>query len=325
MKKRALHFSGKKFDYLPVPGIMNICASSHQRSVLTPLCFAFGLSVCTVFGDIHYVSLNGSHTHPFGSSNGVYQLENEIVVSNAITLLSLNGRSTVTVDGNVQDRCFNLNHSGGILDGFSITDGYVKGDDGAGVRCSGGLIRNCHIYGNYADNDFICAGICVILPGSGGGVYLTGNGTLERTLVENNTADFGGGAYLDSGMIVNSKILGNLAMLDAGGVWAAFGTSILNSTIAANECNSSGGGIYFIDFGYVSNSIVYSNTDSGAGPNYYDPLLSQPDIPIAVQRQCLQWGLAILPATPSLLTSRQTIFIYTPHRHVLTLDSTLLP
>ena len=98
-------------------------------------------------------------------TNGVYILTNQITLATNITIRSDNNglldRDGVIVNGgfpNNSNRCFTLSFSNAVVEGLTITNGYVVGN-GGGVYITAGTLRNCLVTGNTATN------------GSGGGVY----------------------------------------------------------------------------------------------------------------------------------------------------------
>ena len=93
-------------------------------------------------------------------TNGVYQtgsrltsdgVENRVVVTNTVTLQSVNGPTVTSIDGgNLVRRIYLTN--GVLLAGFTLTHG--KGGTGGGVFCASTneLISNCQLINNSAVN-----------------------------------------------------------------------------------------------------------------------------------------------------------------------------
>jgi len=139
-------------------------------------------------------------------TNGTYYLTNQVVISQALTLQSVNGREVTIVNGNnspgrpVTNRCFYLNASGAVLDGFTITNGIALAYPGGGglVSIAGTITRNCRVTG------------CIASNSSGGGI---------RT----------------SGVITNCEIIGNIGVSGSGGISTGSGATIVNCTIASNR------------------------------------------------------------------------------------------
>jgi len=166
----------------------------------------------------------------------------------AVTVQSLRGPTNTIISGGGSGRCAYLSHSNAILDGFTLTSGYLSGDRGAGALIDrNGVLRNCVVKGNQATT-FYWYDPCFPsspVPGLGGGVYCNNGGTLQGCLVAGNTA---------SG--------------EGGGIYCYSNGAIQNCTFADNQSSTLGGGIYFFRGGSVENSVVYFNT-AGQGANVY--------------------------------------------------------
>ena len=94
-------------------------------------------------------------------TNGVYILTNQMIIATNITLRSENNGTNdplgtiINADNYagkpVTNRCFTLSQSNALVEGFTITNGYVLGD-GGGVYISAGTLRNCLVTGNMVTN-----------------------------------------------------------------------------------------------------------------------------------------------------------------------------
>ena len=83
--------------------------------------------------------------------DGTYLLSTNISIIIGITVESVNGYSSTIIDGNNATRCFFIDHTDALLDGFTIQNGYNPGGFGGGVNIDdGGSIVNCYITGNQA-------------------------------------------------------------------------------------------------------------------------------------------------------------------------------
>jgi len=228
----------------------------------------------------HYVSLSGTNISPYSSlataanniqsavdvaiagdlilvNDGTYTLTTNISVSKSITIRSLNGQASTTVDGNLATRCFYMNDVNAVIDGFTIKNGRSLGGYGGGVQCDNGTIQNCIIENNAATD--------------GGGVALNNSGMVINCIIRNNTADWGGGIRCFNGTVRNSLITGNTATPHGGGINIWSNGTIQNCTITNNTATD-GAGIRLWNNGIVENSIIYFNTgssnyiiDSGTG------------------------------------------------------------
>jgi hypothetical protein len=174
------------------------------------------------------------------TSDGV---ANRVVITNSVTLRSVNGASVTSIDGGQAVRCVSLTN-GASLVGFTLTRG--KGGNGGGVNCASlnELISDCQFISN--------SGV------SGGGVY---SGTLNNCTLSGNASgagmnNQGGGAF---GSILNYCTLtgnktGYNVGTDGGG---ASGCTLNHCAINNNRADSdwsNGAGIY----GCVANNCSFS-------------------------------------------------------------------
>ncbi len=166
-----------------------------------------------------------------------YSLKNRVVITNAITVASVNGAAVTLIDGSGAAayattnavRCVYMGN--GVLDGFTLRGGATfshamsadEHDKGGGVvnmmgAAAGTQVRNCIIRDGKAYD--------------GGGVFV-----------------FIG---IDSNPVVNCLITGNYAQYGGGADW----TKLVNCTVAGNTAAMNGGGAYNCT---VNNSICYGN------------------------------------------------------------------
>ncbi|MBU0677154.1 MAG: thrombospondin type 3 repeat-containing protein [Verrucomicrobia bacterium] len=185
-------------------------------------------------------------------SNGIYYLAAEIVVTNAITVESVNGRSVTMIDGQHSVRCLNLGDSACTISGFTIRNGlaseYYPGNTGAGVYC-------CDQYFNGSTNPVVSE--CSILNNSaimnasgtawGGGCR---GGRVIRCTISGNTAHSGGGCY-DS-TLSNCTVFDNSAATGGG----SERSTLTHCTVFSNSATI-GGGSYSDT---LINCILWSNT-----------------------------------------------------------------
>jgi parallel beta-helix repeat protein len=220
--------------------------------------------------------------------DGTY-VENISFMGKAITVKSVNGAASTTIDGNASGSVVTFNNSegsGSVLDGFTVTNGYrEEGGDGGGIYCysSSPSITNCIITGN-------------TVTGSGGGGDEDGGGiycyssspSITNCTIAGNTARVSGGGiycYSSSPNITNCTITGNTAAHGVG-IWCAYSSpSIINCTIAGNTATSnygSGGGISCATTSSpsITNCTIAGNTagTNGSGGGIYCSWYCYPSI-----------------------------------------------
>ena len=242
-----------------------------MKKIFIPLLLVLSFSFNLVAQNTLYVSPGGSNTSPYSSlataainiqtavdaatagdlilvNDGVYTLTANVSVTQGITIKSINGYPAVTINGNNVTRCFYVNSSGAVIDGFTITNGRNLSGYGGGVQCDNGVIKNCLIE-NCASRD-------------GGGVALDNSGMVFNSIIRNNSADWGGGVRCFGNSTVRGCLItGNTATPHGGGVNIWSGGTIQNCTIVNNSATD-GAGIRLWNNGIVENSVIYSNTGS---------------------------------------------------------------
>jgi hypothetical protein len=210
----------------------------------------------TASGTTHYVDLNSTNPVPpysgWGTAatniqdavdtstngdlilvtNGVYQYgsrvsadgtTNRLIITNAVTLQSINGPAVTSIDGNSTVRCAYL-ADGSLLTGFAVTHGSAQ--NGAGVFCTSvsALLSNCVLAANSG-----------AASSQGGGTF---SGSIYNCTLSNNTSLHGAGAALSA--LYNCNISSNSGTI-GGGVWSA---TLNNCTLDGNFARSEGGGAY---------------------------------------------------------------------------------
>jgi len=242
-------------------------------------------------------------------TNGPYVLTNQIVITNAIVLKSVNGRAVTVINGNLPintNGCLNLTKSGAILDGFTITNGGIIGNGGGVIGAAGTTVKNCLITGCMATN----------AQGSlslGGGAYI--NGVITNCEIIGNISynSIGGGICLAAGAAANFEGANNMvgahtpgANAYGGGIYAGSLTLIDHCLIYANGyTNCWGGGVIFSggNGGTIRNSLVYNNQAMYGGGIYgYNNGITIPNCTVASNTATAGGGgitLMIKPATTS--------------------------
>lgn len=231
-----------------------------------------------------------------------------------------NGFSGENFDGEVS--VANALEQPTLLDGFTIEGGYADGCGrnipGSSARFGGGIylvkngiVQNCIISENYAvtrgggvfmnyggrvSDCFIsrntCPGYNLVRNGLGGGVYIVGEGVIERSFVVNNNARRGGGIYLEKehhvrsydAVVEMSVIANNTASNEGGGVYCD-STGVLTGTwILRNNCmdpgltgNGKTGGIFIDQYAVLTAVGIYGNTASMSARQGYAINIDAPE------------------------------------------------
>ena len=148
------------------------------------------------------------------------------------------------------------------LDGVTIQGGYAQG--GTGVDDF--KIETSFIYNNNADAD-------------GGAVYVDNRGLVLRSMLANNSAHNGAGAYLHNEvettndypeyLILSTCVVSNNTMTGNGAVYCGKGGVLMQNTITNNHCvtatdatdanASQTAGIYADEYALVLNSVIWNN------------------------------------------------------------------
>ena len=222
-----------------------------------------------------------------------YALSNRVLITNNITVRSVNGPEGTIIlgkessgggNGDGAVRCVYM--TTGKIYGFTISNGFTlttgslleetgggiwlttgcavtnctisgnsASDLGGGTYCYGGSVSDCSISGNTADN-------------YGGGVYFNSGGSLSDCTISGNNAGSGGGVYCDSrGSVSDCSISGNSANYFGGGV-NCYDSSVSDCSISGNSANYFGGGVYCYDSS-VSDCSISGNTANKLGGGFY--------------------------------------------------------
>jgi len=190
---------------------------------------------------------------------GEYFITDSIVIDKNIVLRGMSGADATIINGlDSYQRCVMLNSSRAIIDGFTITSGFVSNDDvGGGIKIGsdGGTVSRCIIVGNRA--------------GRGGGIFVENIGMIRSCYVMDNWAWIGGGGiFSDEGSVIirNSYIVDNYAF-KGGGMYSSGILEIYNSNISYNTASYVGGGVYSSNALVLENCLVSFNTanEGGAG------------------------------------------------------------
>ena len=210
-------------------------------------------------------AIEGTNSPTVWVNSGSYTLTVQVVVYKGVTVRGTGGATNTVINGAGVTRCVSITHSGVVLDGFTVTNGYLASGSGAGINMTGGLVRNCLIVRNN----------CVW--GRGGGLDMNG-GTLESSTVQANlahghtTEGRGGGVHANNAVISNCVLRANTVNDlvnyqdngDGGGAYLIGTSQLLNSLIVSNIAYSDhrlrGGGVY-LESGAptVANCVIQGN------------------------------------------------------------------
>ncbi|MBN1280243.1 MAG: choice-of-anchor D domain-containing protein [Candidatus Thermoplasmatota archaeon] len=201
--------------------------------------------------------------------DGEYYPKQTLVLHKGITLRSFHGAEVTVLNASGSRRCVMLDHENAVLRGFTITNGYVYSDYGAGVELFKGTVDRCFITKSIANN------------GAGGGIASVGNGVIRNCYIESNSGGLGGGVYAShEAYMENCLIRNNLCSTQGAGVYlcSAYGGE-REVTLTTITENTGSGGVYGIfpasaSTNRISNSIVYGNLNSNGGESNYLGALS---------------------------------------------------
>ena len=296
-----------------------------QTRLLQLALAALVLGVMNSLATVHYVSVNSASPSPPYTNwsnaatsiqdavdsalagdlvlvtNGVYQtggrltpgyfLTNRVLVTNPITVQSVNGPGVTFIVGvqassSKSVRCVYLTN-GPTLSGFTLTNGggwnngQLPQDGGAGVWCSTSntiVVSNCVLIGNSASigggsyqgtliNCTLTGNSATYASGGygyGGGAY--GAALNNCTLSANRAVGNGGGAY--SSTLTNCTLTGNSASWGGG----AFSGMLSSCTLTSNSAAIYGGGAALVTT--VTNCTLIGNSAGQSGGGVFDCTLN---------------------------------------------------
>lgn len=215
------------------------------------------------------------------SGPGNYDID---LLGKAITVRSVAGPETCIIDASNAAGfyrggfLFTHNESSAtVVDGFTITGGYLFNGGAIYVESGSPVIQNCIITGNTCDcwgaavylNSQTNATIrdCVIVGNTsaaeGGGVFtIDCGGRIENCTISDNVANTGGGICVFGGDVafISCSITDNYSSSYGGGGYVYEG-NLINCTIADNATGWEAAGLYTWDTATtITNSIIWGNT-----------------------------------------------------------------
>lgn len=249
--------------------------------------------------DVVKAAMTNTGTRLVWITNGTYYPTNQIVVTNVMTIRSVNGRDLTILNGGSagNNRCVAL-ANGDVFNGLTVTNYRINGIDGTIYSVDTVSILNCLITGNRLTNGY-GGGVysvrstggtypkmtnCIVsgnwAQNGGGGIYMQQYSTIAGCVIENNTADlyYGGGicAYFTTytgNLISNCFIINNRCNGTSGGggiYMPGVNNDVVSCVITGNvSSRAPGGGMYLRNVD-VFNSIIIGNcsTNSSAGGVY---------------------------------------------------------
>ncbi len=269
-----------------------------------------------------YVSQTGRHVPPFNDwataatniqaaldlamdgatvwlDDGVFQIPETLLLCRPVTLKSLHGKESTTLDGMGERSVIQLWHPQARLEGVRIAHG--SGIWGGGISALGGgqianssivsntasqgggiyalgttCITNCDIAFNDERGIQIQGGEianCQIAQNAGGGMRISG--TLVRSCsIHDNQAYIGGGIYNSYGdsIIDRCTVVSNVARGGrGGGLYMSYGGGWITNTLIAQNESAVGGGIAaeLSRFSAIHCTIAHNTAPTGAGVYHY--------------------------------------------------------
>lgn len=178
------------------------------------------------------------------------------VITNPVEVFALGAREATVVDGQGLRRVLTL-LTNAIVSGLTLSNGASAGGGGGVYLTGGGTLVSCTVLRSTAGS-------------YGGGVFLQTTGVIAQCTFQRNTAltNDGGAIYLAQGGLVDAcRILNNTAK-KAGGLFLDSGGRVLNTIVAGNTANGSparGGGLLFYNGGRAEHCTIISNTSATTG------------------------------------------------------------
>lgn len=252
------------------------------RQMVLPLVGIYLLCSVVALPATHFVSPHGEHMAPFTSwrdaatniqaavdvaepggyvlvTNGVYQLDEQVVVSNGICMSAFPSVGKTVLDAQHQDRCLYVVGNNTRVIGFTLINGHA--DLGGGALCADSarlvscIVSNCAVDG--------CSAL-------GGGVYCKTEAVVSNCIVVANSASscaggIAGGVACYGGLVVDCTIRGNSTTPSgAGGGVLCWRGGVLRDSIVEYNSAELGAGILNWETGKIENCTISMNEALGS-------------------------------------------------------------
>ncbi|MCF7707729.1 MAG: PKD domain-containing protein [Verrucomicrobia bacterium] len=238
----------------------------------------------------HVIVTNGVY-NTGGALTPGHTCSNRVVITNNIILRSVNGPAHTIIKGaeSPEGGCGpgavrGVYMNGGLLDGFTIQNGYTEATGGqlhdtagGGVNISGRVIvTNCVIKDNYAivgggilrGLGFNCKVINNSAVFSGGGTW---GGSLYNCIISNNYVEHNGGGSWNT-ILHNCKLIDNNAHENGGGIYGGIAT---NTILQNNTAKQDGGGASESE---INNCYIIDNTTGQNGGGVHNSIVKNSGI-----------------------------------------------
>ncbi len=271
-------FTTANLTYTPALAGQYSCSLSVTKNsespVFSPVSAKFivcitSASVSTTEELLNALSLAGNET-VITVAPGTYELTDEILLSDAVTLRGDGPITTILKQTVVNKRLINMNNARAVVEGFTLCDAVATDENRHGICVyiggDGGTIRNCHIINNKKTYANWTHGI---------GVTMYGDGLIDSCVITNNSCGTaknsrGGGIYAQGGTIRNSLIAENDGNCGGGVFNETSPVTIIGCTIVNNRSTDVNAGLRLQEGSSLINTIVYNNISSASGSTVLD-------------------------------------------------------
>ena len=236
---------------------------------------------------------------------GLYVMSDTLVVNKGVTLVSEDGLESVILYAaakTTSSPILMLAHANAVVSGIVIdgtdpaTGKQTNQWGGLQIASAGGTVTNCIVRNNTTVSISVPGAGCRMEGGTlvdcvfsnnwtqcsggggqkGGALAVTGAGALvQRCRVVGNkistgSPSYGGGIYVNAGMVLNTFVADNLVYGSGGGIAVEGSGVVRNCTVVRNEAKTANGGIWQSG-GTVKDCLVWNNIVNGSQQDADDP------------------------------------------------------